>query len=170
MNELSGKSSFKPDRPAGGPVSSDRMATEIDALNGLDLEALRERWHKLYRHPAPRFFRRELLIRGIAYQMQVKAYGGLSPKTRKRLLKLAAQYEAGTGFTTADAPRRLRPGTRLVRAWKGVTHNVNVLADGFEWHGRKYRSLSAIAREISGTNWNGFNFFGLDRRKGNDNG
>jgi hypothetical protein len=172
VNELTPASTFQPDRPSGGPVTStDRLSTEIAALDGLDLEALRTLWKKLYRHPAPRYFRCDLLIRGIAYEMQAKAYGGLSPKTRRTLLKIAAGHEAGTGFTTADAPRKVRAGTRLVRAWKGVTHTVNVLADGFEWNGQKYRSLSAIAREISGTNWNGFNFFGLDRqKKGENNG
>jgi len=168
VNEITPTSTMAPDRPSGGPV--DRMAAEIAALETLGLPALRELWKKLYRRPAPRFFRRELLIRGIAYEMQVTAYGRLSPKTRKKLLKIAAAHEAGPGFTTAAAPRKLRPGTRLVRAWKGVTHTVNVLGDGFEWNGQKHRSLSAIAREISGTNWNGFNFFGLDRQKGGDNG
>jgi hypothetical protein len=167
VNKLAPASTFELDRPTGGPA--DRIAAEIAALDTLDLEALRAEWRRLYRHPAPKFFRRNLLIRGIAYEMQAKVFGGLSPKTRKKLLKIAADHEAGPGFTTADAPRKLRPGTRLIRAWKGTTHTVNVLDDGFEWSGQKFRSLSAIAREISGTNWNGFNFFGLDRRKGGDN-
>lgn len=166
MNEVSPASTFKPDRPKGGPA--ERVAAEIAALEGMDLKALRALWRTYYRHPAPKFFRRELLIRGIAYEMQAKVFGGLAPKTRRTLLKLAAQYEAGPGFTTADAPRKLRPGTRLVRAWKGVTHTVNVLTDGFEWNSKKYRSLSAIARAISGTNWNGHTFFGLDRKKKGD--
>lgn len=165
MEDLHPASNIEPDRREGGPV-----ARQIAELEGMDLEALRALWRKLYRQPAPRFFRRELLIRGLAYQIQVKAHGGLSPKTRRKLLRIAEQHESGAGFTTADAPRRLRPGTRLVRAWQGVTHNVNVLDDGFEWNGTKYRSLSAIAKAITGTNWNGFNFFGLDKRKGTGNG
>ncbi|MDO8360971.1 MAG: DUF2924 domain-containing protein [Devosia sp.] len=151
-------------RPRTGRPSSldDRVRDDIAALDGLDLGQLREMWQKLYRTPAPKTLRRELLIRGCAYQIQVKAYGGLSPKTRRKLLKIAAAAEQGT-FTTAGAPRRLRPGTRLVRAYDGKTHVVEVLADGFAWSGQKFRSLSAIAKAISGTNWNGHVFFGLTR-------
>jgi hypothetical protein len=167
VDELHPTSKIEPDR-LGGPVSS--VDRQIAELEGMDLEALRALWRKLYRKPAPRFFRRELLVRGLANQIQVKAYGGLAPKSRRKLLRIAAEHEAGAGFTTADAPRRVRPGTRLVRAWKGVTHSVNVLDDGFEWNGTKYRSLSAIARAISGTSWNGHNFFGLDKRKGGKDG
>jgi hypothetical protein len=148
---------------AGRPVSlEDRVRYDIAALNGMDLADLRALWQKLYRTPAPKTFRRELLIRALAYQIQAKAYGGLASKTRRRLLKIATQAEQGT-FTTAGAPRRLRPGTRLVRAYEGKTHTVEVLADGFAWDGRKYRSLSGIAKSISGTNWNGNVFFGLTR-------
>ena len=154
-----------PDRPQGGPVSLATLRDEIAALDGLSLNDLRGRWRKLYRHPAPPNFRRALLIRGLAYQMQVEVHGGLSPKTRKTLLKIAAQAETAGGFTAANAPRRLRSGTRLVRAWKGVTHTVNVLDDGFEWQEQRFGSLSAIAKAISGTSWNGNTFFGLGRRR-----
>ena len=148
-------------RPAGRPSSlGNRVHAELAALENMNLHDLRTTWKKLYRTEAPRFFRRELLVRACAYQIQVKAYGGLSPKTRRRLLKIAAEAEQGT-FTTAGAPRRLRPGTRLVRSYDGVTHTVDVLADGFAWNGQKFRSLSGIARAISGTNWNGNVFFGL---------
>jgi len=150
---------------AGRPSSLDeRVRLDIAALDGMDLAELRATWNKLYRSEAPRFFRRELLIRACAYQIQVKAYGALSPKTRRKLLKIAAEAEQGT-FTTAGAPRRLRPGTRLVRAYDGVTHTVEVLADGFAWNGQKYRSLSGIATAITGTRWNGNVFFGLTKAK-----
>jgi hypothetical protein len=162
---LQSTSATLPDRPQGGPASSSKLHAEIAALDGMDLKALRSMWRKLYHHPAPPNFRRPLLIRGLAYQMQVDVYGGLSPKTRRTLLKIAAQAESAGGFTTADAQRRLRPGTRLIRAWKGVTHTVNVLDDGFEWQGDRYGSLSAIAKEITGTSWNGNTFFGLGRSK-----
>src|SRR3569623_1116392 len=146
---------------AGRPTSmDDRVRAEIAALEAMSLPDLRVTWKKLYRSEPPRFFRRELLIRACAYQIQIKAYGGLSPKTRRRLLKIAADAEQGT-FTTAGAPRRLRPGTRLVRAYGGVTHTVEVLADGFAWNEQKFRSLSGIATAITGTRWNGNVFFGL---------
>jgi hypothetical protein len=153
------------DRTASAEKATDALNSEIADLGDLDLYELRERWAKFYHRPAPRFFRRDLLIRGIAYEMQAKVFGGLSPKTRRQLQKIAAAAESSAGFTTADLPRRLRPGTRLVRAWKGVTHTVNVLEDGFEWQGKRYGSLSAIAKAISGTNWNGNTFFGLKQRK-----
>jgi hypothetical protein len=147
----------------GRPSSvNDRVRDEIAALDGMDLGDLRALWQKLYRTAAPKGFRRDLLIRACAYEIQAKAYGALSTKTRRKLLKIAAQAEQGT-FTTAGAPRRLRPGTRLVREYAGKTHVVEVLADGFAHDGKKYRSLSAIAKVISGTNWSGNSFFGLKR-------
>jgi hypothetical protein len=147
------------------PQSLEEVRAKIKDLEALSLQDLRVAWRRLYHKTAPRFFRRELLIRGIAYEMQANAFGGLSTRTRALLKKIARQAESGSGFTSADMPRYLRPGIRLVRAWKGVTHTVDVLEDGFAWNGGRYRSLSAIARAISGTNWNGNTFFGLDRRK-----
>ena len=154
------------DRKAAGRPSSldERVRADIAALDAKNLAELRATWKKLYRSEAPRFFRRELLIRACAYQIQVKAYGGLAPKTHRKLLKIAAEAEQGT-FTTAGAPRRLRPGTRLVRAHDGVTHTVDVLADGFAWNGQKFRSLSGIATAITGTRRNGNAFFGLTKPK-----
>ena len=150
---------------AGRPSSLDeRVRADIAALDGMNLTELRTTWKKLYRSEAPRFFRRELLIRACAHQIQVKAYGSLAPKTRRKLLKIAAEAEQGT-FTTAGAPRRLRPGTRLVRGYDGVTHTVEVLDDGFAWNGKKFRSLSGIATAITGTRWNGNIFFGLTKAK-----
>jgi hypothetical protein len=142
--------------------SKEEVEREIEALDTLDTSALRSSWQKLYRSPAPKTFRRALLIRALAYQIQAKAFGGLAPKTQKLLLKYAANAEQGT-FTTAGTRRRLRPGTRLIRAYDGKTHTVEVLADAFAWNGQKFRSLSAIAKAISGTNWNGHVFFGLLR-------
>lgn len=145
---------------AGRPPLDERVHADIAALEAMSLGELRDVWQRLYRTAAPKGFRRELLIRACAYQIQTKAYGGLPPKTRRKLLKIAAEAEQGT-FTTAGARRRLRPGTRLVRAYQGKTHTVEVVADGFAWNGQKFRSLSAIAKAISGTNWSGAAFFGL---------
>jgi Protein of unknown function (DUF2924) len=149
----------------GRPSSlDDRVHNDISALDGMELVELRALWQRMYRTPAPPGFRRELLVRALAYKIQAKAYGGLAPKTRRKLLKIAAEAEQGV-FTTAGAPRRLRPGTRLVRACEGKTHTVEVLTDGFAWNGQKFRSLSAIAKAITGTNWSGAAFFGLTRPK-----
>ncbi|HEV2515808.1 MAG TPA: DUF2924 domain-containing protein [Devosia sp.] len=151
---------------AGHPLTRhEALRSEIAALDQLDLKALCQRWRQLYRTAAPAGFRRDLLIRAIAYKLQEKALGGLAPQARRKLLKIAAAAESSDGFTTADAPRRLRAGTRLIRDWKGTVHTVEVLADGFEWSGRRFTSLSAIAREITGTSWNGHTFFGVGRAK-----
>lgn len=150
---------------SGSDLSPTTLRREIEALEGLDLYELRARWQVYYRTPAPRFFRRQLLIRAIAYEVQAKVYGGLASKTRRLLLRIAKEAEAGKGFTTATMTQRLRPGTRLVRAHKGVTHVVDVLEDGFAWNGARWGSLSPIARAITGTNWNGNAFFGLRRKK-----
>jgi hypothetical protein len=106
---------------------------------------------------------RELLLRAVAYRIQEKAFGGLSAATKR---KLAAISPAG-----AKAPRRVRkerhakPGTRFLREWKGRTHEVVALEDGrFAYKGTVYRSLSVIAREITGTRWSGPTFFGLNAK------
>jgi len=92
--------------------------------------------------------------------MQVKAYGGLSASTKHRLLDIAAAASAGT-FDAAMIGRRIKPGTKLVRTWHGETHTVTALKDGFSWKGEEHGSLSAIAKAITKTNWNGWNFFGI---------
>ncbi len=160
-----------PSEPAGRPhTTHEALRSEIAALDDLDLDALRGRWRELYRTAAPPGFRRDLLIRAIAYKLQEKVHGGLAPATRRKLLKIAKDAEAGDGFTTADAPRSLRPGTRLIRDWKGTVHTVEVLDNGFEWSGRRFTSLSAIAKEITGTSWNGHTFFGVGRKASGANG
>jgi Protein of unknown function (DUF2924) len=142
---------------------SEALEAEIASLPDLGLGGLRQRWLELYRTPAPKFFRRGLLVRAVAYQMQVKVYGGLSPATKRRLREIAEAVRNGNEDTLFSAPR-IKPGTQLLRVWQDETHRVTVLPGGFEWKGAKYGSISAIAREITGTNWNGYAFFGLKRR------
>lgn len=106
---------------------------------------------------------RDLLIRGILYKLQERALGGLSKSVQRRL------SQTGSGPPTgkhSSAPSRvaLKPGTRLVREWHGVTHTVLIHADGVEWKGRRYPSLSVVAREITGARWSGLRFFGLKAR------
>src|SRR5437588_163853 len=136
------------------------LENDIAALPGLDLKALRARWLALYGLSAAKSFRRKFLARALAYQMQVDAYGGLSASTKHRLRDIAAAASAGT-FDTAMIGRRIKPGTKLVRTWHGETHTVIALEDGFSWNGEQYGSLSVIAKTITGTNWNGWKFFGL---------
>jgi hypothetical protein len=142
----------------------ERLEAEIARLPDLGIVELRERWVELYGRPAPKYFRRKLLVRAIAYQMQVKAFGGLSEATKQRLREIAAAVRDGT-FDAADLEPRIKPGTKLMRTWKKDTHEVMVLEDGFAWRGARYTSLSTIAKTITGTSWNGWAFFGLKRPK-----
>jgi Protein of unknown function (DUF2924) len=109
---------------------------------------------------------RELLVNTIAWHLQARQFGGLSPSVQRRLERLAAAIERGEPVRPLTATDRLHPGTTLERAWRGETHVVTVVADGFTYRGRRYRSLSQIARRITGTRWNGPAFFGLRQSNG----
>ncbi len=134
------------------------VARIVRELSALTIFALRHEWRRLHQAPPPKRLSRELLMRGITYQLQVRALGGLSKADLRRL----AAVDAAPG--TAAKPRTptiAKPGTRLVREWGGATHTVLVLADGVEWQGNRYRSLTEIARKITGARWSGPRFFGL---------
>ena len=138
------------------------VEAEIARLRDLGVTELRQRWTKLYGRPVPKYFRRELIVRAIAYQIQVKAFGGLSEATKQRLREIAEAARNGT-FDAVDLEPRIAPGAKLVRTWKKATHEVMVLQDGFVWNGKRYTSLSTIAKSITGTSWNGWRFFGITR-------
>lgn len=133
----------------------------IAALQATSTANLKQQWRELFgKEPPP--FNRPYLQSRLAYRIQELAYGGLKPETRTRLEALGEQLDGGNVvLRRIRADNRPLAGTRLLREWKGVEHAVTVLADGFEWEGRPYRSLSAIARAITGTRWNGWTFFGL---------
>ena len=137
------------------------VAAQVAALPGKPTGELKDMWRELYgTEPPP--YNRPFLVKRLAYRVQELAYGGLSPQTLARLDALADEEEERV--SGKRRPRKTdRPitGTRLIREWQGVEHQVTVLTDGFECQGRKYRSLSAIARAITGTRWNGPLFFGL---------
>jgi hypothetical protein len=126
---------------------------------------LKKQWRQLFETEPPAFNRRYLESR-LAYRIQELAYGGLKPETVRRLEKLGEELDGGN-VATRKIRADLKPiaGTRLIREWQGVEHLVTVTTDGFEWQGRPYTSLSAIARAISGTRWNGWTFFGLKNRR-----
>lgn len=125
-------------------------------------EEIRAEWTRRYDAPAPNVSL-DLLRMGLAYKLQQQRAGGLSRSTRALLRHAALPTVEGEGRT--PLPRKLTPGTRLVRDWHGVGHTVTVLERGFEYDGRSWKSLSAIAREITGTQWNGPKFFGLAERR-----
>ena len=116
----------------------------------------------------PPSFNRRYLESRLAYRIQELAYGGLKPETIKCLERLGEELDGGDRAKSrkrADHSDKPITGTRLVREWKGVEQVVTVLADGYEWQGRPYKSLSAIARAITGTRWNGRVFFGLKNQR-----
>jgi hypothetical protein len=132
----------------------------LSRLPKLDLAELRRRWRALYKTEASPHLSRELLLRAVAYRMQEFALGGLRPEAQRQLRHLAQQLTAG-GQVRMRARPDLASGTRLVREWQGRTYEVIALEDGFSWQETHYRSLSAIARKITGTPWSGPLFFGL---------
>jgi hypothetical protein len=138
------------------------LSQRIAALNELTAQQLREGWRRLYRGQPPRLSR-DLLMRTIAYRMQELAYGGLSKAAQRKLVALTRELRRkGTIVVTPDAS--LRPGTRLVREWRGRTHTVVVTEDGFEYAGKAFPSLTKIAHAITGAHWSGPRFFGLVRK------
>src|SRR5271169_1902209 len=154
----------KPDEPA----SQIRQPARRNAVNGealsrlpeLDIGELRRQWRSLYKTEAPRHLSRELLVRAVAYRMQELARGGLRPEPQRQLRRIAQQFKESRATRIWHRPE-LKPGTRLVREWQGRSYDVLVLDDGFSWQGTSYRSLSALARKITGTAWSGPLFFGL---------
>ena len=137
-----------------------RMLITADGGGSNGSRELRQQWRGLYKTQAPRHFSRELLVRAVAYRMQEVALGGLRPEPQRQLRRIAQQFKE-TGDATMRARAEPKPGTRLMRQWQGRTYDVLVLDDGFSWQGTRYRSLSAIARQITGTAWSGPLFFGL---------
>jgi hypothetical protein len=131
---------------------------ELAALAELDRTVLLERWRTTFGRDAPPRLSRTLMEKAIAYDLQVEAFGGLPARTR-RALRTAAKADGRSKLS--KLPSR---GTRLIREWHGALHEVEVLEDGYLWRGARHRSLSAIARAITGTKWSGPRFFGLVAR------
>jgi hypothetical protein len=139
----------------------------LSRLPELDICELREEWRHLHRVDASPHLSRELLIRAVAYRIQEVALGGLRPELQSQLRRIAQEVRQ-TGEATMRLPLQLKPGTRLLREWQGRTYEVVALDDGFSWQGTRYRSLTAIARKITGTAWSGPLFFGLKKNPSAD--
>jgi hypothetical protein len=139
------------------PSEVENRVTLLPRMSKAQLLAL---WKQMFTTPPPRKVRRDLLIRFLAHRIQEQAYGGLSPATRKRISKLARKFETNPNVELSGAPR-IKQGTRLIRDWHGQSHRVAVLQNGYEYAGKRYSSLSQIARLITGTRWSGPLFFGL---------
>ncbi len=140
-----------------------QIAAKLAALSDMSQAALRAEWRRLFRSNPPRKIRGDLMVLAIAWKIQVKAHGGLTAAEKRRLVRIAEDNKAHGG-PSKNSTIHIKPGLKLVREWRGETHGVLVLENGFEWNGQCWRSLSAIAREITGTQWSGPRFFGLQRR------
>jgi hypothetical protein len=152
-------------RPAATP-DRQKLDTEIARLRDLDISQLRARWRSVFRRRAPSHLPRHLLFRILAYSLQADRLGDLDADT-SRLLDRGGS-DADIGKLAADFNQRraeLKPGTLLVREWNGKLHRVMVVADGFAWNDKVFKSLSKVAFAITRTRWNGPRFFGLrDKR------
>jgi hypothetical protein len=155
------------------------LAQQLAELPTLDIHALRTRWRRAFR-TAPPDLPRPLLYRLLAYRLQARAYGDLDRETARFLDQVAREHErrrkAGERRGAKTPPpvppvpdrRGRKPGSLLVRAYGGTLHRVTILQNGFAWQGSTYKSLSEIARLITGTRWNGPRFFGLRDKAGSD--
>jgi len=146
-------------------TTQDPILARLAALKAMSVNDLKTEWQVLFNAPAPNNSRTFLESR-LAYRIQELTYGGSDKQTR-RLLDLLADEVEGTLTRKAQIadPRNPVVGTKLIREWDGTAHTVTVLKDGFDWGGQRYKSLSAVARAITGTRWNGYRFFGLRERK-----
>lgn len=146
--------------PATLKPADPAVEAELDRLAIAPVVNLRKRYREVHRTDPPKAFGPDLLRRNIAQRIQEKAYGGLSRPTQ-RLLEQLVKAMAVKPNGRLELPRRIKPGSELVRTWKGKTYRVVVEPDGFAYEGKTYAGLSEIASLIAGTNWNGPRFFGL---------
>jgi hypothetical protein len=160
--------------PAASPCALDQnripgrdLAIALGALSVAGVNTLQEEWRRLYRTHPPKKLSRELLTLAVGWKLQEQALGGLPGRARRELVQLAGAVSSGSDLPKARRVR-LKPGARLVREWGGGTHEVLVADGGFVWRDRTWRSLSVIAREITGARWFGPRFFGLDRPSAKD--
>ena len=159
---------------------SDSIVRKLQLLRGMSVAELRQEWERLYSEPA-RSHNRDFLFRRLAWRVQELAHGGLSQQAKARIEALTPEVltaartrrtgarEAATDSEPTQAKvRDLRlptPGTVLTRQYHGHEIRVVTIEDGFEWEGRRYGSLSAVAKAVTGQKWNGWLFFGLTQRK-----
>jgi hypothetical protein len=143
---------------------TETVLAQLATLKSAAIGELKQKWRDLFDRDPPPYNRRFLEDR-LAYRIQELAYGGLSDETIERLEAIADELEGKTPKRRSSLEYRPIAGTRLIREWKGIEHCVTVRQDDFEYQG-PYKSLSAIARLITGTRWNGLVFFGLKNMRG----
>jgi hypothetical protein len=148
-------------------LNRDALTAEIAGLSKASITDLRERWKAMHGKAPSREIGRSFLARAIAYRLQERAYGGLKSSTRCLLARVAKE----TAIVSAPKKqiRMAQSGTILIREWQGNAHRVTMLDDGVSFNGKHYRSLSEVAREITGSRWSGPRFFGLRAPMTEDN-
>lgn len=154
--------------PADADVNPE-VEAELERLPATPIIQLRKRYRELFRAEPPEAFGPDLLRRSIAHRIQEKAYGGL-PAATQRLLDQLVKVAAVKPDARLELPRRIKPGSELVRTWNRRTYRVMVLEKGFAYGGKTFASLSEIATSITGTKWNGPRFFGLRSTSSADGG
>lgn len=140
-------------------VSEESLAGELARLQSLSRLGLMDEWQRLWDSEAPCRISQSLLLLAFAYRLQEQLYGGLKPHIKSKLRQIAE------GQSNIQPVPQIRSGTRLLREWRGSTHEVLVLSDGVQYRGEKYRSLSEVAKIITGSKWSGPVFFGLRPRQ-----
>jgi Protein of unknown function (DUF2924) len=144
---------------------TDTVLARVAALKAMPIPTLKQQWRDLFETEPPPYNRRFLEHR-LAYRIQELTYGGLKPETIKRLKALAEDFDGGDPVRRRQSVKdRPVAGTRLIREWQGVEHCVTVRDDDYEYQGKSFKSLSAVARTIAGTRWNGLVFFGLKSQR-----
>ena len=147
------------------PKSKVVMAAELKELGGLGTDTLRRRWCELYGMEPNQRISRDVLIRAVAHRMQAESHGDLGKTCRRQLARLAETLREG-GSISVSQTQSFKPGTKLIREWKGKVNEVVIAGGTYIWAGQHYRSLSQIARAITGTRWSGPRFFGLETGQG----
>ncbi len=138
---------------------------QLATLPSLSIGDLRAEWKRVFKRQPGKRTSRPLMQASLAYHIQEQRFGCLPGSIKRRLTKLEAQRQAGSSLHPSPAVH-IKPGTRLVRSWKGDSHQVTVTEQGFEYAGNRYGNLSEIARLITGTRWSGPVFFGLKKPVG----
>lgn len=142
-----------------------QLLEQIRQLELSTIPDLKLKWQELKGQEPPQFAKRSFLTQVIAWELQAKAFGAIEPSLHRLLLELGSGQPSSTTGDDDPAPQKLGPGVKLIRTWRGEAHQVIVTAEGFLWRDKAFRSLSIIAREITGTQWSGPVFFGLKKTR-----
>jgi hypothetical protein len=142
-----------------------QLLEQIKQLELSTIPDLKLKWQELKGQEPPKFAKRSLLTQVIAWELQAKTFGGIEPLLHRLLLGLGGAQPSSTSGDADSPTQKLSPGVKLIRTWRGEAHQVIVIEGGFLWRDKTFKSLSIIAREITGTQWSGPVFFGLKKTR-----